>query len=204
MNHEGSCSRIWFLSTSSTHGNTKEIWPYLKSKGSPIPLQNHLTSPSQPKLGKETGTVDYQIIWNQLAVLMLTFLPDQFVTVPNLIYILIMNHEACEHGKDKMVGRMATAGYYRWGWATPKKNKDRSSIYVTDQQNHKTLKFYPLWWGLKRDPQHLYSYIPNYPTTHKPKQKSDDMRPASKKPCKGRYSQSNGDRWPSCRWAPVV
>ena len=44
---------------------------------------------------------------------MLTFLPDQFVTVPNLIYILIMNHEACEYGKDKMVGRMATAGYYR-------------------------------------------------------------------------------------------
>ena len=59
---------------------TKEIWSYLKSKHdpflrSPIQLQNHLTSPSLPKLGKETGTVDYQSIWNQLAVLMLTFLP---------------------------------------------------------------------------------------------------------------------------------
>lgn len=101
MNHEGSCSRIWFLSTSSflDDGETKDIWSYLKSKhdtflGSPIPLQNHVTSPSLPKLGKETGTVDCQSIWNQLAVLMLSFLPCLFVAVPNFVCLV---SPSCHH-----------------------------------------------------------------------------------------------------------
>lgn len=155
VNHEGSFSRIWFLSTSSIldDGETKDIWSYLTSKHdtflwSPIPLQNDLTSPSLPKLGKELGTVDYQSILKSTGCADAKFLAmlvhrrsSQFrlsrFSIMSSWIMKLTNFET----EGQMAGRVATAGYYPWVWATPKKNKDRSSIYVKDQQNHKPLKF---------------------------------------------------------------